>query len=109
MEFVDENVLCGANAYKQKYYLNPRFAKLPMSVQQDLQIMCVLFTNDVGGSIVLSFDNDGTLLIHTDHEEDDYVYDEIFAGLRVKDLQVKNRDLFESLEAFYQVLPQLPQ
>ncbi len=37
-------VLCGANAYEQKYYFNPRFSKIPQSVQDELHIICVLFT-----------------------------------------------------------------
>ena len=36
-------VLCGANAYEQKYYFNPRFSKIPQSVQDELHIICVLF------------------------------------------------------------------
>lgn len=42
-------VLCGANAYEQKYYFNPDFSSLPSAVQDELQIMCVLYTEDVGG------------------------------------------------------------
>ena len=34
-------VLCGANSYDQKYYLNQEFSALPDSVKQELQIMCV--------------------------------------------------------------------
>ena len=44
-------VLCGANAYEQKYYFNPRFSKIPQSVQDELHIICVLFTREVGISI----------------------------------------------------------
>ena len=40
-------VLCGANSYEQKYYFNRDFAKLPEGIQQELQVMCVLFTEDV--------------------------------------------------------------
>ena len=34
-------VLCGANSYDQKYYLNQEFSALPDAVKQELQIMCV--------------------------------------------------------------------
>ena len=48
----DEIVLCGANSYEQKYYLNPEFEMLPETViKQELNIMCVLFTEDVGGDL----------------------------------------------------------
>ena len=42
-------VLCGASAYEQKYYFNKDFDSLPDHVKKELQIMCVLYTEDVGG------------------------------------------------------------
>lgn len=42
-------VLCGANAYDKKYYFNKQFEKLPQSIQEELHIICVLFTEEVGG------------------------------------------------------------
>ena len=47
----EEIVLCAANAYEQKFYLNPEFDSLPENVKQELQIMCVLYTEDVGGRV----------------------------------------------------------
>lgn len=46
-------VLCGANSYEQKYYFNPDFKMLPKSVQEELHILCVLYTEDVGGILPL--------------------------------------------------------
>ena len=43
----EEIVLCAANSYEQKYYLNPEFEMLPESIKQELNIMCVLYTEDV--------------------------------------------------------------
>ena len=54
-------VLCGANSYNRKYYLNPLFSKLPEEIQRELKIMCVLFTEEVGGILTLEFLPDGTL------------------------------------------------
>ncbi|MDE6674544.1 MAG: hypothetical protein K2K19_07000, partial [Acetatifactor sp.] len=42
-------VLCGANAYEQKYYYNEAFKGIPQSIQEELHIICVLFTEEVGG------------------------------------------------------------
>ena len=39
--------LCGANAYDKKYYFNQKFDKLPQSIQDELHIICVLFTEEV--------------------------------------------------------------
>lgn len=48
----EEMVLCAAGSYEQKYYLNPEFESLPEAVKQELQIMCVLYTADVGGVLL---------------------------------------------------------
>ena len=53
-------VLCASNAYEQKYYLNEDFAALPQAVQDELKVMCVLYTEDVGGVLSLVFEEDGT-------------------------------------------------
>ena len=46
----NRSVLCGANAYEQKYYFNKeQYGNLPQSVQDELHIICVLFTEEVGG------------------------------------------------------------
>ena len=37
-------VLCGANAYEQKYYFNEKFNGIPDSIKDELHIICVLFT-----------------------------------------------------------------
>ena len=43
----DEIVLCGASSYNKKYYFNEQFSSLPQWIQDELHIMCVLFTADV--------------------------------------------------------------
>ena len=52
-------VLCGANSYEEKYYLNPDFEQLPGSVKDELKIMCVLYVNDVGGILTLVYHENG--------------------------------------------------
>ena len=61
---MDENkiVLCGANAYEKKYYFNPDFDRLPEDVKNELKIMCVLFTEEVGGILDMEFDEEGKAL-----------------------------------------------
>lgn len=39
-------VLCGANAYEQKYYFNEKFSRIPESIKEELHIICVLFTEE---------------------------------------------------------------
>ena len=50
----------------EKYYLNEEFIQMPESIKEELQIMCVLFTVDVGGILTLEFDEDGQLLFQTE-------------------------------------------
>ena len=99
----EEIVLCVASAYEEKFYLNPEFDQLPESVRQELQIMCVLYTADVGGILMLVFDEDGNLELKVDHKEDDFAFDEIGSVLKIKELQQTKRELFESLETFFKV------
>ena len=96
-------VLCGSNAYEQKYYLNEAFLGLPQGIKEELQIMCVLFTEDVGGILTLCFEEDGTLLLQVQAEENDFFYDEIGSVLKVKQLQEEKKELLESLELYYRV------
>lgn len=99
----EEMVLCGANAYERKYYLNPEFEGLPDHVKEELQIMCVTYTEDVGGILLLVFDEDGNLELKVDHEEGDFFFDEIGSVLKIKQLQQTKTELFESLELFFRV------
>ena len=96
-------VLCGANSYQQKYYFNPQFKALPENIRQELQIMCVLYTEDVGGILLVVYDEEGNLELKVEHEENDFAFDEIGSVLKIKQLQQTKRELFESLETFYRV------
>ena len=96
-------VLCASNAYEKKYYLNDQFSNLPERVKQELQIMCVLFTEEVGGILILQYEEDGTLQIVTEADEGDLLYDDIGCGLKVKQRQLDKRELLESLEMYYKV------
>ncbi len=96
-------VLCAASAYNEKYYFNEVFASLPESIQEELQILCVLFTQDVGGILALEFDEGGSLFLRTEAAEDDFLYDEIGSGLKARALQREKAELFDSLELYYRV------
>lgn len=96
-------VLCGANAYEQKYYFNERFAKIPQSIQEELHVICVLFTEEVGGIFTIVFEEDGNVLLETAAEEDDLLYDEISSGLLVGEIRRNRQELLESLQLYYKV------
>ena len=85
-------------------YLNPVFDKIPESIKKELNIICVLFTEEVGGIITIGFDEDGELEITTQASDDDFMYDEIASGLLVSKIRATRQELFESLNLFYRVI-----
>lgn len=96
-------VLCAANAYEKKYYFNEEFNRLPDDVKDELRIICTLFTEEVGGVLSFVFEEDGELLLETDADEEDLLYDEIGAGLLIRQIQNHRQELFEKLTIFYKV------
>ena len=107
-EYVADNsgevVLCGASAYTQKFYLNESFKDLPLAIQDELKIMCVLHTADVGGIVKLVYGEEGTINMISECDEEDILYDEIGAALKVKQARMDRSELFESLELYYRVV-----
>ena len=101
--YQDNIVLCGASSYEQKYYFNPRFSKIPQSVQDELHIICVLFTREVGGIFTIVFEEDGTLAFETNAADDDLLYDEISSGLLIAEIKRNRQELLESLTLYYRV------
>ena len=99
----EDVVLCISNSYERKFYLDEAFQGLSQSIKDELKIMCVLFTEDVGGILKLFFTEEGTLEIQTEYEEGDLLYDDIGSVLKVKQIQNEKRELLESLEMFFKV------
>lgn len=99
----EKMVLCGANAYEQKYYFNEKFAGIPESIKEELHIICVLFTEEVGGIFTIEFEKDGNVSMRTEYADDDFLYDEIGSGLLVGEVRRRRQEMFESLSLYYRV------
>ena len=99
----DKIVLCGANAYERKYYFNEDFKGIPQSIKDELHIICVLFTEEIGGIFTIACEKGGSVVIETDFAEDDYLYDEIGSGLMVREVRRNRQELFEALGLYYRV------
>ena len=95
--------LCGASWYNQKYYLNPAFDKLPESVRDELQIMAVEFTEDVGGVFTIEFGEDRLPRFSVRSAEGDPRFDEIGAELKIRKLQREKEELLIRLALFYRI------
>ena len=96
-------MLCASSAYEEKYYFNQEFAGLPRAVKEELQVMCVLYTADVGGILTLQFNDSGNLFINVTSEENDFLFDEIGSVLKIKQIQSEKRELLEALELYYRI------
>lgn len=96
-------VLCGANSYEMKYYFNQQFDGIPESIKEELHILCVLFTEEVGGIFTIAFEEDGNVVLETNADDDDIYYDEISSGLMIAEVRRMRQELFESLRLYYKV------
>lgn len=96
-------MLCGANSYEEKYYLDPDFSQLPVEVKNELQAACVLFAEDAGGIITIEFDKAGDIKVNISSDERDYLYDEIEAELCVRKLLDEKEELFGKLSMYYKI------
>lgn len=96
-------VLCAANKYEMKYFFNKNFDRIPKSIQDELHIISVLFVQEVGGIFKIVFDEDGDITMETESAEDDFLYDDISAGLMVAEIKRTRQEMFESLRMFYKV------
>ncbi len=101
--YQEKVVLCASSAYNKKFWLNDDFKTLPEQIKQELKIMCVLFTEDIGGVLTLEFEEEGTLMFQVESDESDYLYDEIGSALKIKQLQREKSELLEALELYYKV------
>ncbi|MCR5586991.1 MAG: DUF6145 family protein [Lachnospiraceae bacterium] len=98
-----DKVLCISSSYEKKFYLAEDFRELPSQIKDELQIMCVLYTEDVGGILALMFDEEGNLTLNVTSEENDFSFDEIGSELKIREIQRKKVDLLTSLEKYYRV------
>lgn len=103
MEKQERVVLCGANAYEKKYYFNKEFDGIPESIKQELHIICVMFTEEVGGIFTIVFEPDGSVSFDTQAADEDYYYDEIGSGLLIREIERKRAEMLTSLSLYYRV------
>lgn len=99
----DNVILCVSSKYEEKYYLNEEFENLPEGIQRELQIMCVTFTEEIGGILTLEYDTKGNLNFITAANEGDLLYDDIGSVLKVKQMRERRRELLKALETYYKV------
>ncbi len=100
----EDRVLCAASSYDEKFYFNPRFSKVPEDIKKQLNVICVLFTEDVGGIIQFVYAENGDLMIETSAADNDFLYDDIGAGMLVNEIRKKRKEMLFKLETYYKVM-----
>ena len=65
-------------------------------------MICVLFTEEVGGIFTVEFEKDGGIFLRTECAQDDFLYDEISSGLLVS--KIRNTSLLMSVSEIYENL-----
>jgi len=98
---IDGDVICGSNSYEKKYYFNNKFDLLPDAIKKELQIMSVLFTEDVGGIFIMYYDKEGKVKFEVMSTEFDPFFDEIGSELKIREMRKEKRELLEAMELFY--------
>lgn len=95
-------VLNSASFYKQKYYFNEDFEKLPSKIKDEMKVITVCLAQLTRGIIITGFycDN-GDFFVESAAEPDDFDYDEIGARLQVNKTERESRELFEQLSLWY--------
>ena len=75
----------------------------PDAIKEELHIICVLFTEEVGGIFTIVLEEDGSVSLETDAYEEDILYDEISSGLLVREIRMQRQELLEALSLYYRV------
>lgn len=99
----DRIVLAASSSYDRKYFFNQEFEVLPESIREDIQVMMVMFTMEIGGILTMLFDEDGHMFIESECDEEDILYDEIGADLKIKEMTNDHQELFQNLAMFFKV------
>ncbi len=77
---------------------------MPGAVKDELQILCVEYTEDVGGVLTIDFKEDRRPHFTVRSMEGDQRFDEIGSELKIKELQREKEQLMEKLTLFYRLV-----
>lgn len=99
----EKTVICAASVYKQKYFFNKEFDKLPSQIKEDIRIKVITLAQKLHCIFIMGFYDDGGVYFETRAEEADFFFDEVGAALEVSRLQRDERDLTEKLGVWYKV------
>ncbi|MBP3240744.1 MAG: hypothetical protein J6M92_09385 [Oribacterium sp.] len=100
-------VLCAANSYNQKFFMNPEYNNLPDDVLKELKIISVEYTEEIGGIFLMEFNADNKLVLKSMHEDGDVMFDEDNSRKKIDSIAEKYEALFTKLETYYAAIQAL--
>jgi hypothetical protein len=104
MDMPERVTLCGSSSYSRKYYLNPAFDRLPQKVKDELEILCVKFTEEVGGVLTIEFNEEKEPELRVRSAEGDQRFDEIGSALKAKKIIREKQELMQELALYYRIV-----
>lgn len=100
----DKVVLAYASQYKEKYYFNENLGKIPEEIKKEVLVLLISLVEEAGGVAEMGFDLDGEVYVDSWCEEGDLGYDEIAAGLLVREIEREQRSLLDNLALWYRAI-----
>lgn len=94
------HVIAAVSSYHQKYYFNPDYLALPHEIRQTIKSICVLFAEEFGGNLSLELDENEELIFKTSALDSDFYYDEIGAGLKIKEISKNYAELLFKIQTY---------
>lgn len=98
----NKDILCSASYYKQGYFFNEKFNRLPDNIKKELKVITVCLSEKIRAISILGFYKDsGDFYIEVMNSPDDFMYDDIGAKLEVIQVEKENKELFNSVSLWY--------
>ena len=97
----EETIIAVSNSYISKYYLDERLNILPKELKDGIKILMVSFTEENGGILEMRYNDTLTSIFLFSYKDDnDFLYDDIAAGMKMQKLEKESEELFNNLAIF---------
>lgn len=97
----EETIIAVSNSYISKYYLDERLNILPKELKDGIKVLMVTFTEENGGILEMRYNDKLTSIFLFSYKDDnDFLYDDIAAGIKIQKLEKESEELFNNLAIF---------
>lgn len=101
LEYNNSFPIIVSNSYIKKYYLDDRLEVLPKEIKTKIKKILVKLTEEIGGVIIVYYNNDeNDLIFDIKNNDDDYSFDEIAAKYKLSKLEKEYEELFSQIASF---------